>query len=285
MGGGAVAWKLVTIRCADGLDLDALLVSPRRPIAVIVHIHGKGGNFYHNQFLREMYDVMPASRVAMLGVNTRGNGALVEAFKNGAITYVGSATERLADSCLDVAAAVEFAQRIATRIVVQGHSYGCDKVVYCALRGLLHEVVLISPADSAALQQRYGGSGPATGGLARVGWPDGDWCFAPRGQYGIRTNDKMYPIPMEAATLAAVLAGDDLRIFDQSRHPTATLANRALVLIGEGDDLQLGRAQGLAAYCRAFLPAGKIVVRPGADHYFSGHEAYLCSEILQWLNA
>lgn len=275
-------WSLVTLRCADGLELDALWVVPPQAAVTLVHIHGKGGNFYHNGFVREMYRAGPERGVAVLGVNTRGNGAIVEAYRSGTVTYVGAAVERLSESWLDVAAALEFASLRTPRVVLQGHSYGCDKLIRWAGRGQVHDLVLISPANSVALQHRYlGGAArtpPAPGGAAGTG----EIHLAPRRSYGIRTDRADYWIPVDAATLEASLDGDDLRTFDWA-HAPVPLPNSALVLLGGRDDLQLGAVQRMAGFCLGLLPQARIVVEPEADHQFNGCETALCSRVLDWV--
>jgi len=278
------AFELVSLTCEDGLELDALWVTPPNPRAAVVHVHGKGGNFYHNAFLRSMYSNYPNRNVALLGVNTRGNAALVEGKRGNDVIYVGSARERLSECLLDISAAVDFARQRVDRVVLQGHSYGCDKVVYYARANPDMDLVLISPANSITLQERYFSfsrlkqllTGPVDAQSV-----DG-WNLAPRGYYGVRTSAQEYDIPVETHVLKAMLDGEDLTTFDYAEDPTPISA-KALVLIGGTDDLQLGRATDAVQFCSKLIPRGEVVLHARGDHFFCGYEAELSALILDWI--
>jgi hypothetical protein len=276
-------FELVSLYCDDGLELDALWVAPPNPSAVVVHIHGKGGNFYHNSFLRTMYSLYPEYGIGILGVNTRGAAALAEGYRFGRLTYVGSAFERLTDCWLDVQAAMTFAQERCGRVLLQGHSYGCDKVVYCATKGIDAELVLISPANSVMLQAGHSPDSWTDQFLSLSRGLD-EWSLAPKKAFGIRTPNKAYDIPIAAAVLAEVLTEEDLRAFDYSHPPTVRPPNRALVVLGEGDDLQLDKVATMAEYCQQLLPFGQVVIHSTGNHQFIGHERELCDIIRTWIN-
>jgi hypothetical protein len=230
-----------------------------------------------------MYSLYPENGIGILGVNTRGAAALAEAYQFGRLTYVGSASERLADCWLDVQAAMAFARERGSRVLLQGHSYGCDKIVYCATKGIDAELILISPANSMMLQAGHS-SGNWTDKLLPSSRGLDDWSLAPKKAFGIRTHNKAYDIPIAAAVLPEVLTEEDLRIFDYSYPPKVRLPNRALVLLAEGDDLQLGKVTTMADYCQQLLPSGRIVIHSTGNHQFIGHERELCKIICGWIN-
>jgi pimeloyl-ACP methyl ester carboxylesterase len=277
---GACSWEFVTIHCADGLDLDALWVSPRSPAAAVIHIHGKGGNFYHNRFLRKAYHEYACRGIALLAVNTRGNGGIVEADWGGQVAYVGSAFETLEASILDVEAAVTFAEEFVDRVILQGHSYGCDKIVYFGRSHSDYELVLISPANSAAIQRAYTADVQVSSDLNSA---SDEWDLAPKGSYGVRTARQTYEIPVSVGTLRAMANGVDWKLFDHSAPPIFKLENRAVVLLGESDDLQLGAIDRMEAFCEEMLPNAHVFRQAGADHHFGGCEGALCATVMSWI--
>lgn len=280
-------FDFVTLVCADGLELDAFWVTPTAPRAVVIHIHGKGGNFYHNAFLRAMYRLYPTKGLAVLGVNTRGNAAITEASQSGRIAYVGAARERLTDCLLDIEAAIDFASRHTRNIILQGHSYGCDKVLYFVRDRTALPAILISPGNSALLQEIYcpyidiskmvqAESDKKYGNIIRL---------APSGNYGIRTERQQYDIPIESHILAEMLNGDDLSLFDFRRPAPNPVDGAALIMLGEADDLQVGSVNDMAIYCGNLFSDTTVKISPNADHHFSGFEQKLCNDIVSWINA
>lgn len=273
--------EFVSISADDGLVLDGFWISPDRPQVAIVHIHGKGGNFYHNSFLRQIYARLPDLGIAILGLNTRGNGALVEAEQREGRAYVGSMTERLDDSILDIRAGFIFAQEKVPLVFLQGHSYGCDKVVFAVNAGLDAPVVLISPTDSISLFDNYN---PSWADVSSTREPEDGTVLRITNDIGIKTAHREYPVPMDAVTLRHSIRGPDYRTFDLRSVPTGPIENPALILIGGDDDLQLGRQGAMATRCREMFPRAEIEIRAGADHWFHGLEPWLADRTAAWVS-
>ena len=147
---------LVRFDAADGLRIDGLLSRAGQSRTTIVHVHGKCGNFYQNEFISHMLRLYPARDVNFLSFNHRGHDCLAEGYWNGRVGYVGGSIEEFTESNLDIRAAVEYASRFSDRVILQGHSNGCEKVLfYCASSEVTHEVVLLSPSDSYQLHAWY----------------------------------------------------------------------------------------------------------------------------------
>lgn len=277
-------FEFVSLVCADGLELDAFWVSPQSPRAVVIHIHGKGGNFYHNKFLRSMYFDYPARGIAVLGINTRGNASIAEASRSGQVIYVGSARERLADCLLDIRPAVDFAAQRADCVVLQGHSYGCDKVLYFARMRHRLPSILISPANSVLLQEAYRRSSPSISD-ATVNLNDSAQIkLASAGSYGVRTERQVYDIPIEPHVLAEILEDDDLRLFDFRRPAPEPVDGRSLIMLGGADDLQLGRVREMADFCGQLFTDAIVKISASANHHFAGEEHALCAEAVGWID-
>lgn len=183
----------VTLTAQDGLQLDALWV-PGRPSSRLacVHLHGKGGNFYTNHFLRYMYTELPLHGIGILGLSTRGTGAVMEAYQRGEVTYIGSAYELLAEAKLDIECALSFCENEAAIVYLQGHSHGCEKLYQYTMSNPSIPMVLISPADSAELHRQYSRMESFDEQQARLAQIDEvslPWGLVPDAEYGVTTQD------------------------------------------------------------------------------------------------
>lgn len=134
------------------MELHGLVAAPDSPSAVIAHIHGKSGNFYSNPFVAQMCAAFPLSGFAFVSMNTRGHDVVAEARLKDQVVYIGGGLEDPVEADLDLAALVCLISNQWPDIPVylQGHSFGCNKVVHYV--GGLNEsriagAILLSPAD------------------------------------------------------------------------------------------------------------------------------------------
>src|SRR5438093_13111615 len=123
--------ELVTLRSTKGLDIDGILYRSDSGKATIVHIHGSFGNFYQNRFVRLMARRYCEARMNFLSVNMAGHDGLVEGYRhNLEFEYLGGAVADFGECVADIEGAVLFARQFSDRIILQGHSLGCDRVLH-----------------------------------------------------------------------------------------------------------------------------------------------------------
>ena len=166
--------ELVSIVTGDGYELQGLLCTSSKPQTddktsfnkAILHIHGLAGNFYENRFVSVVADELNAHGYTFLTVNNRGSGVLSELRKCTAdgleLVEVGGAREVFEDCLYDIQAWINFLDSQGySKIVLQGHSFGCYKVVFyqsCRSDPRVKALALISPPDVFGYQYaKYGG--------------------------------------------------------------------------------------------------------------------------------
>jgi len=282
--------QLVHFLASDGLRLDGLLAVPLRPLAVVVHIHGKCGNFYQNDFIRAMLEIFPAHRLGFLAFNNRGHDCLAEGYLPSGLSYVGGASEIFEESPFDIDGAMRFAAVVAPRVILQGHSNGCEKILYSLgrLESAPIGVVLLSPSDSGALQSQYCGGQSATDVAVRVEAlyrQDLDQFVDPA-FYGIAVDGIRYHIPITARSLLQLIRGAGLTTIQYANATVAPhipmIGSDCLVCIGDRDPYQTVSAdQAFGVISRGFRAAALIKVTD-SDHHFHGHEHELCSRVANW---
>src|ERR1700679_4021381 len=148
--------ELVGFETADGLRIDGLFVPPRDELS-IVHVHGKCGNFYQNDFIKPMLSMFEHAGIGFLSFNNRGHDCIAEGYRRGEFEYVGGSVERFDDCLLDIDAAVEFVREFGCGVIVQGHSSGAEKALHYALERPenVNGIVLLSPSDSYEMQRQF----------------------------------------------------------------------------------------------------------------------------------
>jgi pimeloyl-ACP methyl ester carboxylesterase len=280
--------ELVAFETADDLRLDGLYIAPRGDLT-IVHVHGKCGNFYQNDFLKPMFARFAAGGLGFLTFNHRGHDCVAEAYRRGAVEYIGGSMERFSDCVVDIDAAIAFARDQASRVVIQGHSNGAEKVVYYALAkpDAVEGVVLISASDSYEMQRRYRPQEMPDAQGARLGTRkpmQNRIDLLDLDEYGIRTGGKDYPIPVTRESLVDVLTGPSLSVLRLSQPWSGPTVNVAVLLcVGECDPYLTVAPDRLREEIRARLGADiTLELVLAADHHFHDHEDELACRIVRW---
>jgi len=146
----AVEGSLVAIPAAGSREKVRMLDGFYRPSAhknapLLVFMHGMGSNFYRSAMKKAFLETAPPLGLSILSYNNRGadRGTVDEKFQ----------------TCLpDLDAAAEFARRQGYRkIILVGHSTGCQKVVFWQAKRkhpAVAGIVLLAPADDYAMMQK-----------------------------------------------------------------------------------------------------------------------------------
>lgn len=280
VGVGRTSVELISIRSEHGGLIDGVLWMPcQSPVAAVIHLHGKGGNFYSGPS-RWLPSLMSAAPIAHLSCNltchdlgyTRYDVPEAD-LSTQTVAVAGGMWEDLEAGVTDVAAAVAWIRDTGiTPGFLAGHSSGSYYAVrYAAQDPEIAGRILLSPllsnrapipiwfSDDELERALERAEELAASGRGHLLLPLSHWYYA--------------------------ISADSLleRVRD---HPevweTALAASRAPIL------WIWGSAEGVAdAYSAAFdaleLADRTRIVLAGAEHHYSGHEesvAHVVSEFI-----
>jgi len=149
-----VSYPIIEIKTIDNITLNGLLSQPTKSDVIYLNIHGTGSNFFCEKFQKIFYDQLPEMGVDVLFTNNRGSYAM-DSWQD-----TGAALEIFEDSLLDIDSWIEWAiKNNYSKIILSGHSYGTEKVVYYMKKGKyknkVSAIVLMGFADSFGTQEKY----------------------------------------------------------------------------------------------------------------------------------
>jgi pimeloyl-ACP methyl ester carboxylesterase len=289
-----VAVRLVTIEGPDA-KLHGVLLDAGSD-AVVVHIHGMCGSYYHNRFILPMLDCLAATKMSALLVNTSGHDYLAETINGDVPNFVGGSVATQAEIDRDLSAIVRAARGRFARIYLQGHSYGCDIIARNVKEGRIAAdgMIFLSPADSRALQEHYSGETVAAQRQRLTethGSTDGPIGPLHLKEVGIRARALSYPIPMTRKAILSFLR-DDVRVFRYASEPSAATATGvksisvpAFAYLGDEDPLLLGRQAIARQVIGAMFDEVTFAAAVGGDHHFTGLEEQIFEEVARWVSA
>ena len=144
--------EFVRLNSADNIEMPGILSSPEGGSdTIVLHVHGLNGNFYENRFLDALVEAYVSKGYAFLAFNNRGRDFSTELLRGNEYVVIGGCKEHFKDCLLDIDGAVEWAKnRGYTKIILSGHSYGCNKVTYYYAQRkdpAIKKIVLMAPCD------------------------------------------------------------------------------------------------------------------------------------------
>lgn len=151
-------YPIVSVTTQDKYVFHGLLSKPKKQTdRIIIHIHGSGGNFYYNDFYSYISNAVNEENYAFLQTNNRSTG--VYEIETGS-KPTGSAIEIFEKCLLDIDAWIKFAfSKGYKNIILEGHSFGTNKVQYYILNGKyqkeIRALILLGFTDSYGGQLEY----------------------------------------------------------------------------------------------------------------------------------
>lgn len=144
--------KLVRINSIDEIEQPGILYNPNgNTDKIVIHVHGLNGNFYENRFIDTLAKSYINKNYAFLTFNNRGKDFISELLKGDDFAVVGGSLERFKDCLLDIEGVVNWVKEKGYKeIILEGHSYGCNKVLYYYNKkkdNSIKKIVLLAPCD------------------------------------------------------------------------------------------------------------------------------------------
>jgi hypothetical protein len=279
--------KLARFDAEDGLQIDGLLAMAGTR-TTIVHVHGKCGNFYQNEFISYMAEIYPDAGINFLSFNHRGHDCLAEGYRHGKVIYLGGSIEVFTETVFDIRAAIRFVSGFSDRIILQSHSNGCEKVLYFAIStNANHELILLSPSDSYQMQAQYIAPETVEAQITRLlaNYNLEGWEWLGPDEYGIRVPGKEYFIPVTAKSLITLLEGPAFEILRYDRKwQREPLPTRLFTYIGGSDPYITLPLEELKAQLNSRVADVQIGYFPEGDHHFHGMEYEVINLIINWVH-
>ena len=153
-----MSFPIVKVITQDNYHLSGLFSEPKvKTESIIIHLHGSAGNFYQSNFYPYLFKLAEDLNIAFLSTNSRGTGVYdVEV----GTKYTGAAIEIFEECLFDIDAWIEFAISSGYKnIILEGHSFGSNKIQYYALNGKyksqVRALILLGFTDSYGGQLKY----------------------------------------------------------------------------------------------------------------------------------
>lgn len=159
-------FKLISFTTKDGLELFGGLVDARndelsnksrlagRGAVAIIHVHGMTDHFFEGNTMSVVKKVAEELGYGFLSFNNRG--AELITLING--SFYGTCMEKFEESTYDIEAAITFMKKQGYgKIILSGHSTGCQKTAYYQYKKKnknVKAIVFLSPADDIGFQKK-----------------------------------------------------------------------------------------------------------------------------------
>jgi pimeloyl-ACP methyl ester carboxylesterase len=277
--------ELLTYRTDDGIRMTGLLYrSGTRNKTAIINVFGMTGDFFSSPRYEAMAKAAKSTDIDIFFAGNRGIG-LSFPFKdrNGKKILLGTAHERFEDSIFDIRAAVRLLHnRSYKKIILMGHSTGCQKSVYYLYRTgnrRITGLILLGPAGDYDLVKKM------------LGKRLGKAVMVARDMIKKRKNKEMTPAWISNYTprrfLSYAVAGSpEARMFNynSSLREFGSIRCPIFVCFGENEQYATKPVKEHISILRHATGSRKFesAIIKGADHSFTGKEAALAKEVVGW---
>lgn len=144
--------ELIRMSSIDNIEMVGILYEPEeKSNKIVIHVHGLCGNFYENRFLDVLAKTYTNKGYSFLTFNNRGTNFISELLKGKDYAVIGGCYEKFRDCLLDIEGAIKYVtDKGYTNIILEGHSYGCNKVIYYYNKKKderVKKIVLLAPCD------------------------------------------------------------------------------------------------------------------------------------------
>jgi len=282
-----VKGEIVKFLTKDGIELQGFLVDSKSK-AGFLHIHGLSGNFYDNPFTDFVADLAKKNKITFLSMNTRGHDYVNDLTKfeghRHRIVNIGGALERFEDCLIDIKAGINFLKSGGCKkIILQGHSSGCQRIVYYQSETEDKSVIgliLLAPADDMNIIKKIlGSSAEKILKSARNRTNKGDYNLIMQNVCGL-------PV-MSAGRLSSLAdpASVEAQLFNYEGKMAfvRSLEVPVLAIFGSKDIYLTMPAEKMLNILKSKVRKCTTAAIENAPHNFRGHEARLVSVIDKWL--
>ena len=153
---------------------------------------------------------------------------------------------------MDIQAAVVYAGQLGSRIILQGHSFGCQKVLYYLTKTAsgLDFAILRLAWNTYQLQANYLQGGDVSEQLARIEstYAGRMNTMLPPEEFGILGKGVGYPIPITAQSLIWTFTSDVIKLLKYREPPDYFIDAVAFVYYGQSDGLWTEDAEFVKAF-------------------------------------
>ena len=290
--------RLVTFRTRDDFEIIGMRFT--NPLlssdTIVIHIHGNFGNFYQNKFLWVMSNSYVHNGIDFLTINLSSHDGLAEGYYGRELKYVGGGVADYDSSQADIEASIQYAQEKGyKKIILQGHSLGCDKVIQYTFENKSDfPLILLSPVDSYKVQSEWIRPETVEEQIERLysqlqntdeGWGKADLDWLQSTEYGARgdTAEWIYQIPITRKALISILHGAAFKYLNLNNKMHYSIKNPSFAFVGKKDGLQMHDQKVWVDFLYKLFSHICISDDLDADHDVIGVEKELTGRIIRWI--
>ena len=281
--------KLIRIENSKGLELCGIYFYDARNKITIAHIHGNYGNFYRNPFISIFSKIFLENGINFLSINNSGHDGLYEGFRHGVLEYAGGAISDFNESYHDIESIINYAEHLNQKIILQGHSLGCDKILnYLIKSNKIYDFILLSPVDSFCVQKEWIHPETIKEQVCRINQINDSMQFdwLPLQEYGAKSsyNHWTYHIPVTKKAFLSIVEGAAFTYLNLEQNVDFSIDGNCITYIGEKDELLTSTSNEMFDYLKTHIPKLTKIKGLMASHDIGSVANDVASQIVKWLS-
>jgi len=281
--------EVVKFSASDSYIYTGLLYRAEKSRTTIIHIHGMCGNMLSFSSLIYLAAAYTKNGYNLLTFDLKAHDCIAEGnWSNKELNdeyfyYVGGSIEPFERCVIDIESAINFVKSFSDKIILQGHSMGCERIItFQLLTNLYYDTILLSPCDAYKLQMDYIAPKTIDDQIEELKNYD-DSCLLPDHFFGINESNERYTIPIYKKALYSILTGYALKVFRVDKDLDFFLPISCICLIGNKDLMQTYAPQLFFSKLRNKISRFESFIING-DHELKPAQLDMVDKIMNWLN-
>lgn len=230
--------KPISFNSNDGYIYNGLLFEAEHSKTTVIHVHGSCGNARSFHSILNLAQIYQHNGINLLTFDLKGHDCIAEGnWNTGKFEYIGGSIVNFNECINDIRSAISFCNNFSERIILQGHSMGCERVLtYQIETEDFYDTILISPCNAYELQSRFIYPEIVSEQIDRIKKIEKNFLL--ENEYGIKNKNESYTIPIYKDAFLSIARGYAFSLFNTKNPKQFYIPKRCLCCIGSEDSLQ-----------------------------------------------
>lgn len=274
--------KPISFSSNDGYIYNGLLFEAEQSKTTVIHVHGSCGNARSFHSINDLAQTYQHNGINLLAFDLKGHDCIAEGnWNTGKFEYIGGSIVNFNECINDIRSAISFCNNFSERIILQGHSMGCERVLtYQIETKNFYDTILISPCNAYELQSRFIYPESVLEQINRIKRMDKNILL--ENEYGIKNKNENYLIPIYKDAYLSIANGHAFKLFNVNNPEQFFIPKNCLCCIGCKDNLQTNSPEEMFNLIRSnFISFTSSIFN--CNHEFNNCGLELGEKIVSWI--
>lgn len=274
--------KPISFNSNDGYIYNGLFFESEHSETTVIHVHGSCGNARSFHSILDLAQIYQQNGINLLTFDLKGHDCIAEGnWNTGKFEYIGGSIVDFNECVNDIKSAISFCNNFSKKIILQGHSMGCERVLTYQIETKdFYNTILISPCNAYELQSRFIYPESVLEQTDRIKKLNKNILL--ENEYGIKNKNENYIIPIYKNAYLSIANGHAFSLFNIKDPEKFFIPKSCFCCIGNNDNLQTSAPEEMFKIISSNFNCFTASVFD-CNHEFDNCGIELGNQIINWI--